>query len=82
MSGFMLSRRDGQRQAQARARRAVGGAGAAGWLDWLVAMVNAIATRRHLAVMDDRMLKDIGISRSEALYESSRAPWDIGPRAQ
>jgi len=42
-------------------------------------MLRAIVTRRQLARMDDRMLKDIGISRAEALAEAGRAPWDIGP---
>jgi uncharacterized protein YjiS (DUF1127 family) len=30
--------------------------------------------------MDRRMLADIGISRSEALEEAGRAPWDLAPR--
>ena len=34
----------------------------------------AIASRRRLAEMDDRMLADIGISRAEALAEAGRAP--------
>jgi uncharacterized protein YjiS (DUF1127 family) len=52
---------------------------AAGWLDWLATMLHAIESRRRLTEMDARMLKDIGVSRSEALEEASRAPWDIGP---
>jgi uncharacterized protein YjiS (DUF1127 family) len=51
---------------------------AAGWLGWLAAMMQAIGTRRQLAEMDDRMLKDIGIGRAEARREADRAPWDIG----
>jgi uncharacterized protein YjiS (DUF1127 family) len=31
--------------------------------------------------MDDRMLKDIGVSRSDALEEAARAPWDLTPNA-
>jgi uncharacterized protein YjiS (DUF1127 family) len=27
--------------------------------------------------MDARMLKDIGLTRSEAHREASRAPWDV-----
>ena len=50
------------------------------WLDWLRRAVEAIETRRHLAEMDNRMLADIGISRSEALEEAARAPWDLMPR--
>ena len=40
-------------------------------------MFRAIATRRQLAEMDDRMLRDIGISRVDALAEAERAPWDL-----
>ena len=47
---------------------------------FLSGMAQAIATRRQLAEMDDRMLSDIGISRADALAEFSRAPWDCGPR--
>jgi uncharacterized protein YjiS (DUF1127 family) len=41
--------------------------------------LRTIGTRRHLAQMDDRMLKDIGLTRSEALEEAGRAPWDVTP---
>ncbi len=40
----------------------------------------AIETRRHLAEMDDRMLRDVGLTRAEALREADRAPWDLTPR--
>jgi uncharacterized protein YjiS (DUF1127 family) len=53
---------------------------AAGWLAWLAEMLRCVTTRRHLAEMDARMLKDIGISRAEAFEEANRAPWDIGPK--
>lgn len=46
----------------------------------LRAMASAWQTRRMLAAMDDRALRDIGISRSEALREAERWPWDLGPR--
>lgn len=49
-------------------------------LNWLRRAFEAIETRRHLAEMDRRMLADIGISRSEALEEAARAPWDLVPR--
>ena len=49
------------------------------WLGWLALAMQAISTRRHLAEMDGRMLKDIGLSRSEAMAEAARAPWDFGP---
>jgi uncharacterized protein YjiS (DUF1127 family) len=57
----------------ARSRRRPAG----GWLGWLAAMIHAIETRHQLAEMDDRMLKDIGISRAEAQRETERAPWDM-----
>ncbi|HEY4253287.1 MAG TPA: DUF1127 domain-containing protein [Roseomonas sp.] len=40
--------------------------------------LHAITTRRQLLEMDERMLKDIGISRTEALREAARVPWDNG----
>lgn len=43
----------------------------------LAEMHRAHRTRKLLAEMDDRLLSDIGIGRSEALTEASRAPWDI-----
>jgi uncharacterized protein YjiS (DUF1127 family) len=49
------------------------------WLDRLRLVLHAIASRRHLAEMDQRMLADIGISRAEALEEAARAPWDLAP---
>lgn len=47
----------------------------------LGAMLRTIVTRRQLAEMDDRMLKDIGISRVDALQEADRLPWDTGRRS-
>ncbi|MBU8541521.1 DUF1127 domain-containing protein [Falsiroseomonas tokyonensis] len=82
MSGFLLSpgggvRRKGQLTPRHAASRPV-----SGWLDWLAVMLRHVTTRQQLAEMDDRMLKDIGLTRREALRESGRAPWDIGPGAQ
>ncbi|MGG5812405.1 DUF1127 domain-containing protein [Falsiroseomonas sp. CW058] len=71
MSGFVLPR-------SLPARRQAG-APAGGWLSFLAAALRAVSTRRQLAQMDARMLKDIGLTRSEALAEAGRAPWDIGP---
>lgn len=51
-----------------------------GWLAWLAHCLMAIQTRRHLSEMDDRMLKDIGITRLDAMREAGRSPWDITPR--
>lgn len=50
------------------------------WVPWMTQALRAIATRRQLAAMDDRMLADIGISRAEALEEAGRAPWDLMPK--
>lgn len=55
-------------------------AGRQGWLAWLAALLQAIRTRRELAAMDARMLKDIGLTRSDAYEEIRRAPWDFGER--
>ncbi len=51
-----------------------------GWLAWLARMLRTIETRRHLAEMDARMLKDIGLTRLDAHEELRRAPWDTAPR--
>lgn len=32
--------------------------------------------RRHLLLLDDHMLKDIGITRSQAVEEGRKLPWD------
>ena len=49
------------------------------WPDFR-AMRRAVETRRLLGQLDDRMLRDIGISRLDALEEARRVPWDLGPR--
>ncbi len=49
------------------------------WIDWLRHVLQAIETRRQLLEMDRRMLSDIGVSRTEALEEAARAPWDLTP---
>ncbi|NKE48692.1 DUF1127 domain-containing protein [Roseomonas frigidaquae] len=77
MSGFLLSPDGVRRNLHPVARRAPA---ARGWLDWLAVTLRVITTRRQLAEMDERMLKDIGISRCDALTEAARAPWDTGPR--
>jgi uncharacterized protein YjiS (DUF1127 family) len=43
---------------------------------WACAMRHAVAGRRALARMDERMFADIGISQSEAAFEMKRKPWD------
>jgi len=82
MSGYALSPTDGCIGTPRRrgAARTVGRAPTGTWLSWLGQSMRAIATRRQLAQMEDRMLKDIGISRTDALEEARRAPWDIGPK--
>lgn len=51
-----------------------------GWTEWMRDALRTVGTRRQLAQMEDRMLKDIGISRADALEEANRAPWDLGPK--
>ena len=49
-----------------------------------VKLIKTLATRgrvqrerRLLAMLDDRLLRDIGISRADAELEASRASWDV-----
>ena len=39
-------------------------------------MANLARQRRDLADLDDHLLRDIGITRSDALKEADRLPWD------
>jgi uncharacterized protein YjiS (DUF1127 family) len=39
-------------------------------------MFDAVRTRRILAELDPRLLKDIGVSRGDAVREAARLPWD------
>jgi uncharacterized protein YjiS (DUF1127 family) len=50
------------------------------WWKRLAQFRRAWATRRQLAELDPRLLRDIGLTEGEALREISRAPWDPGPR--
>ncbi len=43
-------------------------------------MLRVRAERRRLMALDDRMLKDIGLSRSDAYAEASRAAFDLPSR--
>ena len=43
----------------------------------LRAMIAITAQRRSLNALDDHMLKDIGVSRSEALKEAQKPIWDV-----
>ena len=47
------------------------------WLARVAAMLRAARTRRELAMMDDRQLRDIGLTRAAAVEEALRAPWDL-----
>jgi len=44
---------------------------------WLVAVQAVDRERRLLAEMDDRALRDLGLTRSEARRESRRPLWDL-----
>lgn len=50
------------------------------WLQHLRQMHRVWKTRRDLAELDPRLLRDIGLTESEARREISRAPWDPGPK--
>ncbi|MBE9604590.1 DUF1127 domain-containing protein [Acetobacteraceae bacterium H6797] len=47
------------------------------WFAWLARMVRTVSTRGHLAEMDDRMLRDVGLDPIEARREMMRKPWDV-----
>jgi uncharacterized protein YjiS (DUF1127 family) len=53
--------------------------GAMGWSDFLGRLIQVFETRLQLQELDAHMLRDIGVTRHEALREAARAPWDIGP---
>jgi uncharacterized protein YjiS (DUF1127 family) len=42
-----------------------------------VAAWRVLSTRRELLEMDERMLKDIGVSRTQATYEATRWLWQL-----
>lgn len=44
---------------------------------WLRFWLRTVMTRSELAEIDDRMLADLGISRAQAAFELSRAPWSV-----
>ena len=39
--------------------------------------LRSLVTRQGLSDIDDRMLADLGISRAQADFELSRAPWSL-----
>ena len=49
---------------------------------WATALAEALDAwdararqRRHLRTLDDHMLKDIGLTRGEVIFESRKLPW-------
>lgn len=48
-------------------------------LERLLTHLQVAQERRHLASLDEHMLRDIGISRADAMAESGRSFWDIPP---
>lgn len=60
----------------AGARRPVG---VSGWLRGLFFRREALRHRRALRDLDDAILRDIGLSRDEALREAERGFWDWEP---
>lgn len=51
-----------------------------GWMATLRQVLRMIETRQHLAELDERMLRDIGMTKAEAVHESRRAAWDSSRR--
>ena len=51
-------------------------AGLRGWLSRLVALFAVQRSRRQLRDLDEAILRDIGLSRDEALREAERGFWD------
>jgi uncharacterized protein YjiS (DUF1127 family) len=39
----------------------------------------AVTSRRELAELDERMLRDLGLSKADVAREVARAPWDTAP---
>ncbi len=73
MSGTVLTRTVSVLRAARPAQRG-------GWLSRLLAMRRAVRTRRELAALDERQLRDIGLTREAAMEEAMRAPWDLVAR--
>ena len=42
---------------------------------WLRAAAERRRQRRALAMLDDHLLRDIGVTRDQALTEAQRPPW-------
>jgi len=48
-------------------------------LAWMFQSFGAARSRRALSLLDDRLLRDIGVSRAEAATEASRPLLDAPP---
>lgn len=48
-------------------------------LSRLAAILRLGRERRRLATLDDHILRDIGLTRDEALREAERPAWDVPP---
>jgi uncharacterized protein YjiS (DUF1127 family) len=48
-----------------------------GWLDLLLTWHDTVRQRRALRALDDRMLRDIGLSRADVEREATRPFWDL-----
>lgn len=46
-------------------------------LTWLTLGLGAARQRRRLAELDDALLRDIGLTRQDALAEARRPVWDV-----
>ncbi len=80
MSGHVLTPDALRRNGRPAARKPVVAEAGGSWLGWLGRTLRTLTTRSYLTEMDARMLKDIGITRAEAVAEASRAPWDLAPK--
>jgi uncharacterized protein YjiS (DUF1127 family) len=49
---------------------------------WPSRVLRVLRERRQLAMMDQSMLKDIGLSKADAYREWSRAFWDLPDEAE
>jgi uncharacterized protein YjiS (DUF1127 family) len=47
------------------------------WGAWLLGLLGCGRSRRRLAELDDRMLRDVGLTREEAGREAGRPVWDV-----
>lgn len=53
------------------------------WIDWMTRIIETIGiwrqrhrSRRHLARLDSRLLRDIGIDQVDCLIESNKPFWE------